>query len=91
MLEMLAFLANHYKHTPHILGYEVMSEPRFRGKDSLVHTFHGEACKKVHSFDPRAACVIGYTAVALSSEIYAVRVILVRARGGSSSQVLLSI
>ena len=57
---MWRFIAERYKHTPRIAGYEIMSEPRNKNiGQSAVTQFMREGCEAIHAADPRSLCVVG--------------------------------
>ena len=57
---MWAWVADRYKYTDRIAGYEVMSEPRTKEVPqwSVRDVLRG-ACDAVHAADPRSLCVVG--------------------------------
>ena len=60
MIVMWRFIAERYKHTPRIAGYEIMSEPRNKNiGQSAVTQFMREGCEAIHAADPRSLCVVG--------------------------------
>ena len=60
MLAMWTFIAERYKHTERIAGFEIMSEPRTKTvAQPRVTQFMREGCEAVHAVDPRSLCVVG--------------------------------
>ena len=60
MISMWRYIAERYKFTDRIAGYEIMSEPRNKGvSQAAVRDFMREGCDAVHEADPRALCIVG--------------------------------
>ena len=60
MHRMWRFVADRYKWTDRIAGYEIMSEPRTKTVSQLaVRDFYRGGCDAVHHADPGALCVVG--------------------------------
>lgn len=55
-----AHVADHYKNTPMIAAYEVLSEPRDQNANAeMVRNFYTQTCKAVQAADPRTPCMVG--------------------------------
>ena len=60
MYRMWRFVAERYKWTDRIAGYEIMSEPRTRTVSQIgVRDAMRGGCESVHRADPRVLCVVG--------------------------------
>ena len=60
MYRMWRFVAERYKWTDRIAGYEIMSEPRTKTVSQTgVRDFYRGGCDAVHRADPDALCVVG--------------------------------